>query len=95
MPEIRAYPHDCIRIGEEWPMCLDLRMDGYQTLVFTGMIANDMCTNLPACGVQIRRYERHFAVIFLKYSDTEVPEEWRASEMLWEHRPQEWGDDHA
>jgi len=91
MPEIRMYGSERIRIGCEWPMSLDAELtDGHSCLVFTGMIQDESFRENPACGVQIRRFGERFAVIFLKYSDSQVPLAWRDRELLWEHRPESW-----
>jgi len=90
MATLKLYHGDSVRIGDEWPVCLDAEKQGDGTIVFTGTVLNSTIHGRKAYSLQIRRAGRDFAVILLPYFDSEPPEEWRDRELLWECRPKSW-----
>jgi hypothetical protein len=87
MPDIKVYHNDNIRIGGEWPMCLDVFAPHLGCVLFYGYMPSG---DKNGCGVQLRLRDRELAVIFLQYRDTELPGGWQDSELLYEHRPKSW-----
>lgn len=90
MPTLRLDHGDSLRVGNEWPMCLDVDKQKDGVIVFMGTVLRYTDHGRLAYGLQIRRAQRDFAVILLPYPESEPPEGWRNHELLWEYRPESW-----
>jgi hypothetical protein len=78
-----------MRVGGAWPESMEVTMLSDETVVFSG-VALASAFSGHTCEVRILRHERHFAIVFLHYSDSELPEALREYEVLYAHRPEEW-----
>lgn len=95
MPTLKLYQGDSVRIGDDWPVCLDAEKMRDGVIVFSGTVLRYTDHGRKAYGLQVRRAQRDFAVILLPDPDSEPPEGWRDHELLWEYRPESWPKEDA
>jgi len=76
--EIKNFKGESVRIGREYPVCLDVSLTDY------GVEASFYHFNNELARVELRHKGSAYALFLSKYDDEALPEWWLDSQIVWE-----------